>query len=123
MSLPEDPRVLFAAERTLLAWSRSALALMAFGFALERSGLLMGVFAPEKAVAEGSPARWLGLAFIVLGAVAAVAAIPIYRRVVRSQTTAEGAPLPFRLQAGVVLNIVIACMGLALAALLAFDFR
>ncbi|MDR6105308.1 uncharacterized membrane protein YidH (DUF202 family) [Acinetobacter baylyi] len=32
MSNLEDPRVLLALERTLLAWNRSSLALIAFGF-------------------------------------------------------------------------------------------
>ena len=31
---PSDPRILFAAERTLLAWIRTGLAIMGFGFAL-----------------------------------------------------------------------------------------
>ncbi|HEX6177136.1 MAG TPA: DUF202 domain-containing protein [Thermoanaerobaculia bacterium] len=31
---PTDPRILFAAERTLLAWIRTGVAIMAFGFAI-----------------------------------------------------------------------------------------
>ncbi|MFV9650307.1 YidH family protein [Pseudomonas citrulli] len=41
MSHLDDPRVFFAAERTLLAWNRTSLLLMAFGFVIERSGLLL----------------------------------------------------------------------------------
>ena len=37
----DDPRVLFAAEHTLLAWQRSAIALMGFGFVVERFGLFL----------------------------------------------------------------------------------
>ncbi|WP_229635499.1 YidH family protein [Pseudomonas syringae] len=40
MSDLNDPRVFFAAERTFLAWNRTSLSLMAFGFVVERSGLL-----------------------------------------------------------------------------------
>lgn len=33
----QDPRVLFAEEHTLLAWNRTSLALIAFGFLVERT--------------------------------------------------------------------------------------
>ena len=36
-----DPRVYFAAERTLLAWVRTGLALMGFGFVVARFGLFL----------------------------------------------------------------------------------
>ena len=33
-----DPRIYFAAERTLLAWVRTGLAMMGFGFVVARFG-------------------------------------------------------------------------------------
>lgn len=36
MSDLDDPRVLFAAERTPLSWQRTVIALFGFGFVVER---------------------------------------------------------------------------------------
>ena len=38
-----DPRVYFAAERTLLAWLRTGLTVMAFGFVIARFGLFLQI--------------------------------------------------------------------------------
>jgi len=65
----QDPRVYFAAERTFLAWLRTGLALMGFGFVVARFGL----FLHEIALTTGSQiptagsSRWFGIGLLVLG--------------------------------------------------------
>ena len=48
---PEDPRVRFAAERTLLARMRTGLAMMGFGFVVARFGLFLREIAAGEQVA------------------------------------------------------------------------
>lgn len=43
-----DPRVYFAAERTLLAWIRTAITLMALGFVVARFGLFLALFGAQQ---------------------------------------------------------------------------
>jgi len=63
-----------ANERTFLAWGRTAIAVMAFGFLIERFDLFVRVAAPQLAQqqlgthGEGF-ANWAGLAFIIIGIV------------------------------------------------------
>jgi putative membrane protein len=62
-----------ANERTFLAWVRTAIAVMAFGFLIERFDLFLRYIAPQAAQRQLAPrsseafANWAGLAFIVLG--------------------------------------------------------
>ena len=45
-----DPRAFFAAERTLLAWVRTGLTIMGFGFVVARFGLFLNLLAAQHVV-------------------------------------------------------------------------
>jgi putative membrane protein len=114
MSDLNDPRVFFAAERTLLAWNRTALALMAFGFAIERFGLFLRMLTPPP----GPPpdiqlSFWIGTALVALGSVAAVLATLQYRRVLRLLRPIE---IPHRYWANLsaAVTLAVAVLGAAL---------
>ena len=47
---PADARVYFAAERTLLAWVRTGLAMMGFGFVVARFGMFLREIAAVQTV-------------------------------------------------------------------------
>lgn len=115
MSNLDDPRVLFAAERTLLAWQRSAIALMGLGFVVERFGLFLQLVAPQRS----SPGQQLlslgvGVSLLLLGAAVAVVSALQYRRVLRGLGAAE-IPRGYWTGLGVWLNLVLAGIALLVA--------
>src|SRR5260370_41728946 len=81
MSYTADPRVLFAAERTLLAWQRSAIALMGFGFVVERFGLFLQMVThlPEWGSQRGVSLR-IGVVLLLLGAAVALISARQFRQ-------------------------------------------
>jgi uncharacterized membrane protein YidH (DUF202 family) len=67
-----DPRVYFAAERTLLAWLRTGMTIMAFGFVVARFGLFLRLLRAEEGqpIPSGGASPYVGAALVLIGVVA-----------------------------------------------------
>lgn len=113
MSDLNDPRVFFAAERTLMAWNRTALTLMAFGFVLERFGLFLSIIRHSPHSAERDGSFWLGLAFIALAVSVLVFSVVQYRRVLVTLRPVE-IPQRYTTWSGVAMNLAVAAIGVGL---------
>lgn len=113
-----DPRVFFAAERTLLAWLRTGLAIIAIGFVVARFGLFVRLLAAQPvAQSSAGTGRWsemLGVVFVLLGSLAIAAAAWQHGRFVTT-LTAPDLPAAYSRRLAVVLSSGVAALGLALA--------
>lgn len=118
-----DPRVLFAAERTILAWNRTSIALIAFGFIVERSGLLLLLLMPER---MGSLSLhftlWTGLGFILLGVISALYSSKQYAGVLRVLDPSD-IPQGYNPKWAMLVNAVVAFLGTLLIVALYIGHR
>lgn len=126
MSAPPEPtgpaprpdlRVVQANERTLLAWVRTALGIMAFGFVVSRLGLWLAQVQPATGGGGGGASLRVGVGLVVFGSatllVAAVRFTRAHRDIVAGRPHVPGT------LAGVFVAATLALGGLALAAYLA----
>jgi putative membrane protein len=107
-----DPRFTFANERTFLAWSRTALAVVVAGLGIVQ------LLPPFPGVPAGR--HLLGVPLIVLGAVLAVVAYIEWVRNQRALRTGQPLPhsiMPWLLAAMITLMAVIAAVVLLVSAI------
>jgi putative membrane protein len=88
-----DPRVFFAAERTLLAWIRTSLSIMGIGFVIARFGLFLHLVSLQVPAAlthsNSGLSAILGIFFVFTGAVSALIASVQHRRYLATLSTTD----------------------------------
>lgn len=121
MSDERDPRIFFAAERTLLAWNRTSLALIAFGFLVERAGLLLVALFPgiEQPRSIGV-IFWVGIGLMALGAFTAGFSSRQYLSIIKSLAP-DQFPKGYNAKWGVGIQLVVALFAVILIAVLVWE--
>jgi len=115
MSDLNDPRVLFAAERTLLAWNRTAVSLMGLGFVVERFGLFLEIVGKEEIkVFQRDISFSVGVTFMLLSAFMAVYSAFQHKRVLQTLRPIE-IPVGYNVNASMMVNVIVAFLGVVLS--------
>jgi putative membrane protein len=112
-----DPRVYLAAERTFLAWVRSSISLMGFGFVIARFALWTREFGSSgKLTSAANPgfSTWLGFGMVCVGVFVAVLAAVRHREYIRALERGVANP-PLHIKTSLIVAGILALVGLAIA--------
>ena len=110
----EDPRIRFAAEQAQLAWVRTALSLMGFGFVVDRFGLFLRALEAEGKgtlpTHTTSISFWIGITFILIGVVINIVSAIEHYFVVDRINKGEP-PIVRKWPLGTLVSIILAVIG------------
>ena len=118
-----DPRVYFAAERTLLAWVRSGLTVMVMGFVVARFGLFLILLTASANVHTSQhSSHWLssmlGISLVIVGATITLGAQYNHSRYIKTLPS-QDVPLLAITWLAPFLTLSVGAVGLLLAIYLA----
>lgn len=110
-----DPRVYFAAERTLLAWVRSGITVIGLGFVVSRFGLFLRLLHPTHPdVARMGVSAIVGALLSLVGGVVTALAALQFRAFLRELLPEELPRTRWTAPLGVGLALAVALVGFVL---------
>ena len=96
-----------------MAWTRTSLTLLAFGFMVERFGLFLLLLKANSTGFERGFSYWVGIFFMLLGVLSALLLVLQYRKVLVMLKPVE-MPRDYAVNTGVFVNLGVAMLGLVL---------